>query len=248
MTSNEELIAVWKSKEGQRFQNYRAMFCVLDAPVIKREWLNDLAHGSVDTNNAPLSLKKWWEQGHYSPLKAEPTTITRQTHEQLPQTDNQRGVLSVIWDYFKDDPILFEHFSAYIYKMTDPRITIQEITRATVDGGRDAIGHYQIGIASDPVFVEFALEAKCYNPGLEDGATNTVGVRETSRLISRIRNRQFGVLVTTSAVSKQAYTEVRSDQHPIIFICGKDIAEILIHNGVNSAEKVKKLLTQEFPR
>ncbi|MCP1762460.1 O-acetyl-ADP-ribose deacetylase (regulator of RNase III) [Bradyrhizobium japonicum] len=36
------------------------------------------------------------------------------------------------------------------------------------------------------------LEAKCYGSG------NSVGVREMSRLISRLRHRQFGVLVTTS--------------------------------------------------
>jgi hypothetical protein len=35
----------------------------------------------------------------------------------------------------------------------------------------------------------------------------TSGVREMSRLISRLRHRQFGVLVTTSYVDNQAYRE-----------------------------------------
>jgi restriction endonuclease Mrr len=66
-----------------------------------------------------------------------------------------------------------------------------------------------------------------------------VGVRETSRLISRLRHREFGVLVTTSALDKQAYEEVRSDQHPIIVISGRDIAEILIQHGINSKNGVE---------
>jgi hypothetical protein len=35
-----------------------------------------------------------------------------------------------------------------------------------------------------------------------------------SRLISRLRFRQFGVFITTSYFHHQAYEEVRLDQHP----------------------------------
>src|SRR5438046_1353682 len=31
----------------------------------------------------------------------------------------------------------------------------------------------------------------------------------------------FGILVTTSYIHHQAYEEVRTDQHPIVFICGR---------------------------
>lgn len=95
--------------------------------------------------------------------------------------------------------------------------------------------------------MEFALEAKCYRPGLNAAQPNTVGVKEVSRLISRLRHRQFGVLVTTSAIAKQAYEEVRDDRHPVIFISGKDIAEILIDKGFNTPEVVNNLLKDEFP-
>lgn len=84
-------------------------------------------------------------------------------------------------------------------------------------------------------------------PALNGQTANTVGVREVSRLISRIRHRQFGVLVTTSAVARQAYEEVREDRHPIIFLSGKDIAEILTANGFNTRELVSGLLQREFP-
>jgi hypothetical protein len=71
-------------------------------------------------------------------------------------------------------------------------------------------------------------------------------VKEVSRLISRIRHRQFGVLVTTSLVARQAYEEVREDRHPILFISGRDIAEILIANGFNTVGRVAALLASQF--
>ena len=74
-----------------------------------------------------------------------------------------------------------------------------------------------------------------------------MGVCEISRLISRLRHRQFGVLVTTSAIARQGYEEVREDSHPIIFIAGKDIAEILIEKGQSSPDRVREWLSTEFP-
>ncbi len=39
LNPTEDLVAIWKSKGGQRFQNYRAVFTVLDVPSISREWI-----------------------------------------------------------------------------------------------------------------------------------------------------------------------------------------------------------------
>ena len=116
----------------------------------------------------------------------------------------------------------------------------------TIDGDRDAIGRYLIGLGEDPVYAEFSLEAKCYRPPVDGETANTVGVKEVSRLISRIRHRQFGVLVTTSLIARQAYEEVRWDRHPIVFISGRDIAEILIRDGFNTEDRVAALLNDEF--
>lgn len=68
-----------------------------------------------------------------------------------------------------------------------------------------------------------------------------------ARLISRLRQRQFGVFVTTSVVARQAYKEVREDGHPIIFISGRDITRILIDKGWNTPELVRAMLEGEFP-
>jgi hypothetical protein len=82
---------------------------------------------------------------------------------------------------------------------------------------------------------------------LTGNAANTIGVRETSRLISRLRHRQFGILLTTSLISKQAYEEIREDGHPIILICGRDIAQLLSNKGISTKDKVKEWLAHEFP-
>ena len=55
-----------------------------------------------------------------------------------------------------------------------------------------------------------------------------------SRLISRIRYRQFGIMMTTSYVHKQAYEEVLEDGHPILIVSASDIAQILRSNSIMS--------------
>lgn len=246
LSVTEDLVAVWKSTEGQRFQNYRSTFTVLDAPVVSRAWIADLAIGNPNTHNAPKAWLEWVATGKYRPLVAEPTTVIRSVEQQTPDSPLKASILECVWLHFNDAPTAFEAFAARIYQMTDARVIIDEITRGTIDGGRDAIGRYLLGLADDPVYAEFSLEAKCYRPPINGVAPNTVGVKEVSRLISRIRHRQFGVLVTTSLVARQAYEEVREDRHPILFISGRDIAEILIANGFNTVERVAALLAREF--
>lgn len=109
------------------------------------------------------------------------------------------------------------------------------LTRPWRDGGRDAVGHYAIstgGKVNPALKMDCALEAKCYS------ATNSIGVKEMSRLISRIRYRQFGIMVTTSFVDKQAYGEVVEDEHPILIVTAADIAAVLRNNAINSSNVV----------
>ncbi len=246
LSATEDLVAVWKTSDGQRFQNYRAVFTVLDVAVIPRAWIVDLAAGNSESEHAPKAWVQWRTSGRYVPLAAEPTTVIRTAEQQTPDTPLKADILGRVWHHFKEAPIAFEAFAARIYQMTDARVIVDEITRGTIDGGRDAIGRYLLGLGDDPVYAEFSLEAKCYRPPLDGEVPNTVGVREVSRLISRIRHRQFGVLVTTSVVARQAYEEVREDRHPILFISGRDIAEILIRHGYNTVDRVDALLSEEF--
>jgi hypothetical protein len=72
-------------------------------------------------------------------------------------------------------------------------------------------------------------------------------VEELSRLISRLRHRQFGILVTTSFLGLQAYQELRSDRYPVVVIAGADIAAIVVKAGMGTSETVREWLIAEFP-
>ena len=244
----EDLVAIWKTTDGLRFQNYSAFFTILNIAKISRVWLKSFNDRFTDSQEEPKTFKKWKKSGKYIPLTSQRTISIRPINEQLPENKIEWNLLKIIYEYFSSEPTLFEYLAAEIYRMTDSKILIDEVTRGTIDGGRDAIGRIKLGLNDDPIFAEFAIEAKCYNPGVLDKKINTVGVREVSRLISRIRNRQFGVLVTTSAVGKQAYDEVRTDGHPIIFLSGKDIVKILIEKGINTTHTLREYLKENYKK
>ena len=64
----------------------------------------------------------------------------------------------------------------------------------------------------------------------------------SSRLIARLRHRQFGVFVTTSCLHEQAYREIVEDRHPVLVLAGADIVEILLRNGLSTPDAVEKWL------
>jgi hypothetical protein len=117
-----------------------------------------------------------------------------------------------------------------------------EVTARVRDGGRDAVGRLRIGASADGIYLDFSLEAKCYAPG------NSVGVREMSRLISGLRHRQFGVLVTTSFVDRQAYEEVRDDGHPVVVMVARDIVHTLRQHGIATNDETGAWLEANFGR
>lgn len=229
-TSGESLVAVWRTETGERFQNYRASMTILAEGVISGQWLRESiaeGHFLLTHEKAPPTYRNWVRTGKAEPLVA-PRTHVRTVLEQSPQTQPHQKLIETIRDFCDYDPWKFERVAAEIWRMNCPSPVTFEITRRYRDGGRDAVGYMTIGPDSDPIRLDFALEAKLYSAG------NNVGVREVSRLISRLKHREFGVFVTTSAVSKQAYSEIREDGHPIVVIAGSDLCEILSANGIAS--------------
>jgi hypothetical protein len=192
---DEDLVAIWRTKgtPAVRFQNYRAKFTILDVPVVSRAWIDDIQSGTVARSpHAPRAWLEWLHGRKYTPLMAPATVTVRTKEQQLPSTREGEQILDLIYKTFQPTPHSFERCAAEIARLMLPQISTYELTRPSRDGGRDAIGTYSIGTAAGGIRVDFALEAKCY------GRQQGVGVKELSRLISRLRFRQFGVLVTTS--------------------------------------------------
>lgn len=236
----EDLVAVWRHVSSQRFQNYKAIFSILDVTRVSREWLEDIKRGEALTSNAPHPWRKWLEGGQPPRLRSVPTVRHRSREEQLPASDEDRRMVEAVYQFFAADPFRFEECAARLSEMLLPGIVDLDLTRRSRDGGRDAIGSHRIGSAATGIKVDFALEAKCY------GATQAVGVREVSRLISRLRHRQFGILITTSYVHSQAYQEILEDGHPVLIVSGSDIAAILRQTGHRDAKSVSNWLQATF--
>ncbi len=70
LTQSEDLIAIWKSIKGERFQNYKAIFRILNVQIIKCEWLRDLDLSTRRTDNSPTRFKTWINEGNYDALIA----------------------------------------------------------------------------------------------------------------------------------------------------------------------------------
>jgi Restriction endonuclease AspBHI N-terminal/Restriction endonuclease len=237
LDANRDLVAVWKTKSGKRFQNYDAKFTVLEHQVIPKKWINDVKDGEPLSANCPTSWRLWVEKGLYRPLKAPRAVEYRSPQEQLPHDAASKATIAQIVKHFGEDHYRFEACAVKIAELMLPNIASIDLTRRVRDGGRDAVGKYRIGVGASAVLVEFALEAKCY------GQTNSVGVRELSRLISRLRHRQFGILVTTSYVALQAYKEIKEDGHPIVIIAARDIVGLLRNAGLNGPDTLLKWLS-----
>lgn len=235
--SKDWLTAVWGSnKAGDRFQNYKAFFTILNTSSgsnkesgfgINLAWLNDIEIGNAyNSEYAPKAWKQYVKQSTYAPLIARQEHTKKTKAEQLPSDKNKKQMLKALHDYFiaKDRGYSFEQFAAYIIECMDEAIVDIDVTRPFKDGGFDAEGRYRIfKNVENSVFVDFYLQAKCY---AEDTA---VGVGDTSRLISRIKNRQFGIMITTSYVADQAYKEIIEDGHPIVIVTGKEIVEFVFN-------------------
>jgi hypothetical protein len=220
MSGDEDLVAVWRTAgNGARFQNYKAIFTILDVPCVSRAWIDDIKQGKIiDSPHASTPWLDWVKGRRFRSLKSQPIMTIRSKKMQLP-SGQLAAYIELIYESYRADPFAFERCAMEIAKLFLPDIHHEQMTRPWRDGGRDATGMYRIGKDAGAIDVEFALEAKCYAP------STAVGVKATSRLISRLRHRQFGILVTTSYLHEQAYKEVIQDGHPVVIIAAKDIAE-----------------------
>jgi hypothetical protein len=233
------LVAIWRQTNGVRFQNYKARFRVLDCAQVDLEWIRNLASGNAcaAAKLAPKRWMDWVKSGRAVALHAPKTIQYRTQADQLPDPSDKTAlrILDAIRERLSDAPHDFEFVAAEIFRLIEPRVYDLEITKMSADGGRDAIGRLRVGgdaSDSDGIFLEFALEAKAWSPD------HGLGVKATSRLISRLKHRQFGVIVTTSFVLKQAYQEIREDGHPVVVIAARDIAQILRSRGIATSESV----------
>lgn len=253
------LTAVWGvDHEGNRFLNYKSFFTILDTSKgceaernesgICLAWLNDIEVGNAfDSIFAPIEWRKYIERKKYSSLTAFRETSIKSKEQQLPEANeiDKINMLQSLHDYFieRDRGYSFEQFACALVEQLDDNVVSVDVTRPFKDGGIDGVGKYRLfGAGTHSVLVDFYLQAKCYNP-----YSTAVRTKDTSRLVSRIKNRQFGIMVTTSYVDQQAYKELLDDGHPIVLVTGRDIVDIIYDRfEIRTVDSLKDWLEREF--
>ena len=118
LTKEEQLISVWSQKDGRRYQNYKAIFSILDVSTIDRRWLIDLKNSIDNSEYAPEVWKEWQKKGKCKHLTAKKVVQYRNKEEQLPKQEQDLKMLREIYNYF-DDPYEFEKCAAKIAQLMD---------------------------------------------------------------------------------------------------------------------------------
>lgn len=228
LSAYDDLVAIWRVTDEKRFQNYRAIFTILNEVEIARSWLEDLVNGidSIQSKSCPSSWKRWVSSGSYTPLvctrKKEPRSLQNQQSSTPEEAEILNYLISAV------DHREFEFVAVDIVQMMDSRFTSFSVTPRVKDRGRDAIGLYRVGHENHQVLLNAYIEAKFWNAG------GNIGVEPMARLLSRIKHRDIGVFVTTASFSLQVQEELIEDNHPVILVSGGDIAKILISQGLNT--------------
>ena len=234
LSSREDLVAVWRASAGTRFQNYRSAWTVLDVPAVSWEWLDELANGVAPLNakECPAQWREFAEHGIYKALEPVEKIVPRKKQQQMPHDDVGKKVLTCVRSLSDRE---FEFFAAEIIKLIDQNYVDIETTRRVKDGGYDVVGKYRIPGHGSQIELSFFGEAKRWT-------TKSIGVGEVSRLISRVKHRDFGFFVTTSYFEVQVQQELIDDKHPIKLISGGDIVKILMDKDyVSSIGDVTRL-------
>ena len=258
--ANEWLRAEWRTNnKNERFVNYRASFSLLDTSSgclaekrhngISFAWLTDIENGNAyNSAFAPYEWQKYIRKEDHAILVTHQEKGIKTKEEQLPSKRTEKQILQSIYDYFYgwDKGYSFEPFANRLVQLLDSNVVDIKTTSPYRDGGKDGIGLYKVfkgGLES--VSVEFYVQAKCYNPT----GNHSVGVKDMSRLIARIKNRQFGVMVTTSFIHSQAYQEVLDDGHPIVFVTGKTIVDTICSKfDIHSRTEMLAWLQKNYPK
>ena len=247
--ADEYFSTVWRTQDGVRFSNYVAKFTVIkiEESCIKKEWLFELKKDSSKAMSlAPKTWKSFVQNGlsGIEPLAAPYVIDYPGKDAMLPSDEEGKKIIKAIHKkYGKDNSVGFEKFAKKLMYMMDSNFQNINLTRPWKDGGRDAVAEYVIKTPSNKLIIECAMEAKSYDP-----EKNGIAVKQTSRLISRLRHRQFGILITTSYISPQAYQEIKEDGHPILFCTGKDIAKILQQKANITSKTIDQWLDENIEK
>lgn len=234
ISPEKDLVSFWRTLDGKRFQNYKAYFTVLDTKkqTITQKWLKSLIYDHE--NNLRYAPQAWIDyvkngRDGITPLKSPKINDIPSKEKQLQCDEEGMKCLEIIRKHYGTNSEKFELCATNLICKMDRNFRDFKISKLLDNKGTS--GKYQInqeGTTNISLTVDCALEARCYN------SDKGVNLNEMLKLISRTKNNQFGVFITTSYVNKQAYKEVIEENHPILIVTASDIGAILRSNSINS--------------
>lgn len=237
LAPGQDLEEDWWSKDHLRFQNYRARFTILDAPVIEHAWIDSILTGTGTLNrHCPEAWRKWVESRTYTPLLAPSTDVIRKS-PQLPDDALGIAILETLRNHFKDAE-KFSEFARAVWNMLSVGSELGSPSEAI--GGQALRGTHLTGPEGDPIGIRFVIAGL---PGVDGRPITDVG----RSLFSKLQHREFGVFVTLSWFDDGVYRDVRSDTHSIALICGRDVVETLRRSGLGDVTSVSEWLSSNFP-
>ena len=125
----DDLVAVWRTTEGERFQNYKSAFTILDVAEIHASgspsWT--LANRSVRIAQSPFENGE--RLADTARFESPNTLPYRTTAQQRPQTSQDAALVTTVYEYFKPDPHSFEALAIELWKMSTREEIAVEATR-----------------------------------------------------------------------------------------------------------------------
>ena len=226
LSAEEDLTGIWKLKDGNRFQNYRSIFTILDEAKVNKLWLEDIVSGllPIGSVHCPKRWKEWVNTGLYRALEAKKEISIRLDKDQKPINNEEELNLNLLKNELNDRE--FEFAALEIVKYLSPNFKDLTVTPKAKDQGRDVMGKYYLGHSDHKVSLDVSVEAKFWK--------SNIGVKPLMRLISRLKDSDIGIFITSSSFSTQIQKEIADDDRPIILICGIDIIRILKRQGLSN--------------
>ena len=217
--------------KDHRIKNYQWSFAMLDVQSVDPEWIKHRALNNNDNHKScPLAWKNYVKNGKIKRLQAWRNNI-KSKDSQLPvkRSKEDRFLQSL-----KEMP--YDDFETIICSMLQSSNLVHNIdqTRKTSDGGFDMIGKFFL---PDPFHYEinFKGEVKRW------AGNSSVGVKDISRLVARLRRGEYGLFFTTSYYGRQAQEEVIKDAYPVKLFSGVDMYNLFeAANMIKEGKLIKK--------
>jgi len=203
-------------EDGKPVPNYLFHLDILNEDEVQLGWIHDRTSKGNDAK-APGSWKKWVKTGEIDKYSVWKKSVKSKT-EQLPSDDNGKAALRSMVEELSWRE--FEYMVEFIMARSR-RFNQVKVTPPSRDKGYDLTG--RVAIPEINFSIDFYLEAKKWK--------GSVGVKDVSRLASRLGTGTFGIFVTTSYFTKQAQEETFAS-YPIKLIPGGELLTMSMRSGL----------------